>query len=311
MKKFLRNIALFCGVFFLIDKLFYIIIYTAPNLEVDKRLELMINGKINESIIIMGSSRGADNIIASQIEKETSLSAYNISYPGSNIEFHQFLLETLLRFNKKPKIIVLAVDNPWELLPENSLKFRVDRLYPLVKYNYINQTLINQGEKTILSKFLYLGRINRGNLSMTIKKKSVENPILACGSMPFISETKIKNFEFKNDTFQYNLNNELLSKRKAFIAFKNLCKKNKIQLIFCFSPNFKSFNKSFLTRIKLLSFPENKFFVYDTTNIKYKSSNYFYDLSHLNIKGAKIFTSELSEFIVHNKQITDNNLNSK
>jgi hypothetical protein len=104
MKKFIFNFLLFIIVFFIFDKIFFIFIYFAPNNKVDKRLELVINGGINKDCIIFGSSRGARNIIAKQIEKETGLSSYNLSYPGSDIEFHEFLLRSFLKFNKNQKL---------------------------------------------------------------------------------------------------------------------------------------------------------------------------------------------------------------
>ncbi|MFV8346506.1 hypothetical protein [Flavobacterium sp. ZB4P13] len=301
MKKFLIKLLLFGFVFFILDKLFYVFLYVSPNLEVDKRLELLLKGKINKEIIVMGSSRGARNVVASQIEKETSLSAYNISYPGSNIEFHQFLLETLLKYNQKPKIIVLVLDDPAQLLDAESINFRVERLYPLVKYNYINQELIKRGEKNELSWFLCLARINKSNFNIRNKKFTVEDSIRSCGSMPLSFHRKKRAYNYVVDTLRYPIEKELEIKKVAFSRFQNLCKRNDIRLILAFSPNFKTHNKHFENRIKQLSFPKNQFFIYDTTNTKYRNKDYFYDESHLNIKGAKLFTSELSQFINMNK----------
>ncbi|WP_395043872.1 hypothetical protein [Flavobacterium sp.] len=301
MKRLLTNLFLFGIVFFVIDKFFYVFLFTSPNLEVDKRLELLINGKINKDIIVMGSSRGAYGIIAGQIEKETSLSAYNITYPGSNIEFHEFLLKTLLKFNKKPKIIILPIDDPSELVFDKTLNFRFERLYPLVKYNYITNELINQKEKNQLARVLCLARLNRGNFSFEKKKISSESPILECGSMPFINQINRKKFNFYKHLKKYNIKNEKESKIKAFLEFQDICNKNNIKLIYCFTPNFRPYNTDLEKRIKKISDKENKFFVYDTLNQLYKKEDYFYDESHLNIKGAKLYTTELSNFINLNK----------
>ena len=301
MKKLLTNLFLFGIVFFVIDKFFYIFLFTSPNLEVDKRLELLINGKINKEIVVMGSSRGAYDIIASQIEKETNQSCYNISYPGSNIEFHEFLLKTLLKFNKKPKIIILPIDDPSELLFDKTLNFRFERLYPLVKYNYITNELIKQKEKSQLARILCLARLNRGNFSFKKKKISIESPILACGSMPFINQLNRGKFNFYKHLKKYSKKNEKQSKVKAFLQFQDICIKNNIKLIYCFTPNFRPYNQDLEKRIIKNSSKENKFFVYDTLNQLYKKEEYFYDESHLNIKGAKLYTSELSNFLNLNK----------
>lgn len=301
MKKFLIRVLLFGLIFFTIDKLFYFFIYNAPQLEADKRLELILNGKIKKEIIVMGSSRGADNIIAGQIEKETGKSAYNISYIGSNIQFHVFLLKTLLKYNQKPEIIVLSVDNPYEFLYNKSLNFRLDRLHPLGKYNYINQELIYQNDRSKLSWFLYLARINKSYLTFEKKVGPKENLMLPCGSMPLKEELSKKNLVFDTKLQLYPLADELENKIKEFMEFQHICNQNKIKIIYCFAPNFRVYNPALENRIKSISSSGDKFFVYDTTNMQYKNNTNFYDESHLNIKGAKLFTSELSKFINLNK----------
>lgn len=301
MKKFLVRILLFSIIFFAIDKLFYVFLCIAPQLETDKRLELMINGKMNKEIIVMGSSRGAYNIIAGQIERETGKSTYNVSYPGSNIEFHVFLLKTLLKYNKKPEIIVLSVDNPYEFLESKSLTFRLDRLHPLVKYSYINQELINQNDKSKLSWFLFLARINKNYLTFTEKKIPIENLMLPCGSTPLKDNLSNKNLVFDKKNEPYPITKEIDVKKEKFLEFQNICHQNKIKIIYCFAPNFRVYNPALQNRIKSMSVYDNHFFVYDTTDLKYKDKIYFFDKSHLNIKGAKIFTGELSKFINLNK----------
>ena len=115
MKKFLIQILLFSFTFFLFEKVFYVSLYVSPKLEIDKRLEYIINGNMNKDLIVLGSSRGARNIIASQIEDSLNISSYNLSYPGSDIEFHKFLLQSLIKYNEKPKIVLLVVDDNAEL----------------------------------------------------------------------------------------------------------------------------------------------------------------------------------------------------
>ena len=105
MKKFLISVFIFCAIFFIIDKAFYFFMERSAALEKDNRLEKVITGKMNKDIILLGSSRGARDIIASQIEDSLQLSTYNLSYPGSDIEFHEFLLKSVLKFNKAPRLL--------------------------------------------------------------------------------------------------------------------------------------------------------------------------------------------------------------
>ena len=112
MKPFIFKLCLFCITFFIVEKVFYIFLQISPSLEVDKRLEKLIDGEINKDLIILGSSRGARNIIASQLDSALGISSYNLSYLGSDITFHEFILETYIKFNNPPKIVVLVIDEP-------------------------------------------------------------------------------------------------------------------------------------------------------------------------------------------------------
>jgi hypothetical protein len=300
MKKFIYMLVLFTITFFVFDKIFFIFIYLSPNSTSDKRIEQIINGEINKECIIIGSSRGARNIIAKNIENVTGLSCYNLSYPGSNIEFHEFILRSIIKYNSKPKFVLLAVDDPQELLPTESLKFRLDALYPLVSYNYINNEMISRGEKNFLSRILCLSRINRSNFDLRKKYPSALDTILDCGSMPISFQRENRIFDYKGGDLQnqlYSLENELPNKVKAFKNIQKICNENGIKLYIVFSPNFKQHNISFESRIKELTDNSVGYFIYDTSNMVYKDKSYFYDESHLQTKGAEIFTDELAKFL--------------
>ncbi len=291
---------LFTITFFVFDKIFFIFIYLSPKRTSDKRLEQIINGEINKECIIIGSSRGARNIIAQKIENVTGLSCYNLSYPGSDIEFHEFILRSIINYNRKPKFVLLAVDEPLELLPTESINFRLDALYPLVYYNYINNELIARGEKNFLSRILCLSRINRSNFDLRKKYPSALDTILDCGSMPISFKRENRIFDYKEGGLQnqfYLIENELPNKVKAFKNIQKMCNKNGIKLYIVFSPNFQQHNLSFENRIKELTNNNAGYFIYDTSNMVYKDKSYFYDESHLQTKGAEIFTNELAEFL--------------
>ncbi|MDA9808763.1 hypothetical protein N9C59_00445 [Flavobacteriales bacterium] len=301
MKKFITQILFFLIAFFLFEKAYYVFLYFSPKLEKDKRLEYVLNGNMNKDLIILGSSRGARNIIASQIEESLNVSCYNLSYPGSNIEFHEFILRALIKYNRSPKTLLLAVDDPHELLHHEPLQFRLDRLYPLAKYKYINDEMISRKEKNFLSKFLILGRINISNFNLKQKKYSMFDTLKICGSMP-ISFQK-NDFEFNNDKshIDYEIKNELPKKRLAFKKIQDMCKLKNIELFIVYSPNLKGHNRFFIYRIKELSNQSILHIKNDTSNISYKNKKYYHDGAHLNTTGAKIFTNDIIKKLKENK----------
>lgn len=300
MKKFLITGILFFMIFFIVEKSANYFLYTAPQKEQDKRLEQLLNGNINKDLVVIGSSIGASDILTKQIQMQTGYSSFNLSYPGSNILFQEFILKTLLKFNEKPKMVIMAIDNPSEFIDTETLTFRLDKLYPLSKYNYINEALIKHNEKNSLSKIFCLARLNKSNIKFKSVEKSSFNPIDNFGSMPFIKRKSNFEIPFSDSIQTYNPQNESVEKLKSFYKIQDICKRYNIQLIFVFCPYYGSFNSSFKNRFQQLSKSENSVFVYDTLNPIYKNEDYYYDVSHLMKNGAEVFTSEISSFINKN-----------
>jgi len=300
MKTFLKNSLAFFIIFFFVEKGCYYFLNQAPKKEYDTRLEQVLEGKMNKDIIILGSSRGADNILAGQIEKETNNSTYNLSFQGSDVTFQSFVLETLLRFNKAPKIVLLSIDDPYLFDGEESLVFRYDRLYPLAKYNYINDVLIAHKKNNILSNFFCLSRINNIDINLKTSKKTSVIPIDNYGSMPLTGQKKGAKLIYDDKIKGYSKLNENKKKIEAFLKIKQLCNQHNIKLFYVFSPSFCKFNSSFYARFTL-DYQNDNTILYDSLNPIYKEKEYFYDESHLNIIGATIFTKEISNYINQNK----------
>jgi hypothetical protein len=296
MNKFIINLSVFCIIFFTFDKLFIFIRNYSAKTEIDKRLELLINGKITKTIVVVGSSRGARDIIAGKIQTETGQPAYNLCYPGSNIYFHEFLVRSLIKFNKTPKQILLVVDDPSEFHQDKTLNFRLDRMYPLVKYSYIRKELINRGEKNKWASYLFiLHQINKSNFDFNKKQFSSLDTIKNCGSMPISFQRKGRNWKYGFKEDNYSVETEIKDKVEAFNKIIDMCNENKIGLTIIFPPNYKPRNTLFENRIKeLTNHKENvSFMVYNDKNPIYSNKNYFYDESHLMNTGADIFTEEI------------------
>ncbi|PQV47282.1 hypothetical protein CLV33_10764 [Jejuia pallidilutea] len=299
MKRFFKHIILFGLIFFTVEKVTWFLLDATPKRQYDKRLEKLINGEINKELIVLGSSKGAGNILANQLEEETGLSAYNLSYQGSNVNFHEFILKTLLKYNEKPEIILLAIDNPSEFVGDISIRYRVDVLQPLTNYNYINTTLIDEGVNNKLSHVFFLSRLNKSHFRFKNRTAPSMNPLDSSGTMPLIKKKDLELIYSKNKS-SYNTALEESSRLTSFKNIQYLCKKNNIQLIHVFSPSYRSFNLSFFNRFKKLQKAEEGVIVFDTLKPEYKNADYFYDYAHLLENGAEIFTSEISAFINKN-----------
>tara|TARA_B100000927_G_scaffold287587_1_gene280713 strand:+ start:69 stop:977 length:909 start_codon:yes stop_codon:yes gene_type:complete len=293
MKAFILKSVFFVVLFFVLEKIFFVFIFNAPSLENDRRLEKVLKGNLNKELYIIGSSRGARNIIASQIKDSLKISCFNLSYPGSNIVFHEFILKAIVKHNKTPKIILLTVDDMVQFFESDVLTFRFERLYPLVYYNYVNDLLIERGEKTFLSQYLALARVNRVNFRFKKRKAVKLDALMDCGSMPIPFQKEGLTLTYKTIKESYDRSLELVEKIDAFKSFQNICAENKIKLFVVFSPMLRSGSSLFEKRIKMLSLDDVNFIKFNDLNTAYKKNDFYYDEGHLNTKGAIVFTNDI------------------
>lgn len=299
MKRFATKLLLFLIIFLAYDKIFLIVANKSADAEADKRLELLVKGEINKDIVVIGSSRGARAIIASQIEDSTGLSAYNLCYPGSNVEYHDFIVQTLVKFNKAPKLILLVVDDNQEFRDGGPrILFRRDRLYPLVKYPYIWKEMANRGYLDgELASIIVLQRLNKYNFNLKQKTFGRQDTVISCGSMPYSWQREGVNWEYDASERLYPWELEEPGKVAAFQNMIHTCKENNIDVAILFPPNFYSHSTTFEERIRFLSHEASYYHLFDSVNPIYKDKDYFFDIEHLMRDGAEAYTNEVIAFI--------------
>lgn len=300
MKKFIIRIVLFTLFFISLDKTLLYFREKSAQLEVDNRLEKIITGKVKADILVFGSSRGARSVIASQISDSLDKTAYNLAFPGSDITFHSFLLELLLKnnANQVPKQIILVVDDADELQTSKSLKFRLDRMYPLVKYKVIRDELVKRKEKKpFVNELLVSHQLNKSNFLLKQKKFTKNDSIMPCGSMPISHQKKTFDKKFGKEPYQYDVKSELIQKINAFNHFMDLCHQNKIQLIVALPPNFRVVSNGFEKRMKHLVGNKGLVWKYNQDKAAYLDPDNFFDNAHLQKKGSIIYTADLIAYL--------------
>jgi hypothetical protein len=160
----------------------------------------------------------------------------------------------------------------------------------------VNEELIAQNDRSILSQIFLLGRLSKAHINYSNEKPSIDNPLLEDGSMPFIRVNPKSKREFVERSILYDKTLEMESKLEALNSIQNQCKVNNIQLYYVFSPKMFNFNSAFYKRFLKLVNSEKEIFKYDNNSLYTLKSSYF-DQSHLMIHSAKVFTAEISKFI--------------
>jgi hypothetical protein len=266
---------------------------------VDQRLEQILKGQIKADVLIFGSSRGAHGVIAQRFMDSAGVSAYNLAYPGSDITFHEYLLRQTLetKGNQKPKTVILVVDDSDELSESKSLKFRFDRLYPLVCYKAVREEMVKRGQmKPIVSELVVLSQLNQSNFQFYKRKFTNNDTVLPCGSMPILQQRETFDRKYNPEVYTYSSEGELAYKLEAFNAFRDHCKKNDIRLVIAIPPNFRKVSTGFIARIEQLLNGYGTVFMYDDNRPEYANPDNFYDGAHLSAAGAKIYSDELVRY---------------
>ena len=302
MKTFLKKLLAFAVLLFLFDKLFWVVLSTSNTFEVDRRLEHILDGTLRKDLIVLGSSRGARNVIAGTIGDSLGMSAYNLSYPGSDIEFHLFLLETLVECDASPKVLLLVVDDPAELLPDKTITFRLDRLYPLASLKRINDELIRREDRSILSRAMVLARLNRQNFHLSNLQFTELDSMTRDGSMPIAFRKADPDPVFRDSVGVYDSALESPTKVEAFVRFQELCARQGIQEYIVFSPNYRTPTPGFQERLMGLASKGTVPIVYDSLDPRYTDPAGFHDESHLVTSGAIHFTDAIIRMILAHRE---------
>ncbi|MFZ9847873.1 MAG: hypothetical protein ACO3EE_06930 [Flavobacteriales bacterium] len=309
IKKFILRTALFIVLVFTIDYLMSLgLSRFATSSQNDHRIELILKGNNDFDVVIFGSSRAARNIRASELSKELKIKAYNFGFLGSNIDFHELLLNYYLKSNnKKPKLIVLALDDTEEFFEKSNIGFRLDYLYPWIKYPLVKETINEREPFTYLSlsKAYPYKKCNLPTLYKTRGTVAPTDTIVTCGSMPIRYKSLTFDTMQFNNYFTYNKSKESPYLIDKFTSFLSLCKKNNINLLLVYGPNYAPRINQFSQRIIELSKGNNNIFFYQNTNEKFKEKQWFCDKYHLNYRGGMIFSKDLANYISTCKLLID------
>lgn len=297
MIKLIIKLLIIALVFVLLDRLIgNTLIKSAQKKVSDKRIEKILQKKIDHDVLVFGSSRAARNLIPTEITKTSGFTAFNLGFTGSNIDFHVDLLKLVIDSGHKPKIIILAVDDSFELWKRDGLSFRSDVLYPYLYLDKIRRIISQRGElDPVLSKYVMTYTQSK-NIRTLLSPNTINkfDKIQDDGSMPLdFKSTKYASMTFNNVT-SYDTNKESKALVKKLSEFTALCQLHKIKLFVLFPPNFKKPSNHFINRIKQVG-GKYPFYIDYSTFITDK--NKYYDDIHLDHNGATILSREIGETI--------------
>lgn len=306
MKKFLKNIAAFGTLLVLLMVgLEYYLTLELKNRNSEGEVivwEDLYENTLNEyNHFIYGSSRAWVHIDPMILEKELGKKYYNLGADGQNFTVQKFRHKELAR-KTEIKSIIYSVDI-------NTFIFRnyirdYDQFLPFMFWE-------NNGIKEFLQPYNYYSSIDyylpltryyghRNVISDMFFSKDSAAPSRIRG---YKGQERKWNDDFKNATkereflkikIDYNLVNE-------FDCFLKELLNNNIQVVLVYTPELIEGQNYVSNRSDIIDIYRNlstkygiPFFDFSTDSLSYERK-YYYNASHLNKRGAELFTSKLAD----------------
>lgn len=308
MKKFIIKTSFFLVI---LISLFTIIYYiTNKGLEKSefgnlKEWKEIFAGEINSHILIHGSSRARVQYSTYIIDSVLNTDSYNMGIDGSPFDIQYLRFKTYLGKNSPPKIILQNVD--LDLLDKNLVVFQKYQFLPFLNNLDFKEILYKNGvisnSDYSLPFLRYYGQpkaIQIGFLEYFgikhFKSKSIN------GFLSVDKKWDGRNFEKKKKTGinHWKIDPEL---EKLFLCFLAECKSKNIKVVLVYAPIYYELQKHTLNFTESELYYKNiakknglHFFNYCNDTISF-NKKYFYNATHLNSKGAEIFTKKLTKDI--------------
>ena len=302
--RFFLKCFLFALLLFAVDRVVGVVISDwAKTKATDRRIGEILSDRMDYDLLILGSSRAARNIAASEISKKVNITSYNLGLPGSNIDFHTQLLELVIQSGQTPEFIILTVDNT-ELIEDPSIYFRYDVLYPYSGNESVRKILSERSQlDDLLSRYSYTYREKHAFLEsfrphkMFSSGSDPQNIIKEDGSMTRDGLPKNHNrLKYNNEEVYYSIQKESASLKEKFNCFLTLCSQEKIKLFIVFTPSYGRQVHGLRERIENLVGTDGICLDY-RSNPLFLNKNLFRDGVHLNTNGANLLSNLIGENI--------------
>lgn len=252
-----------------------------------------------EEILIMGSSRAAHHYVPQIFEDSLNMSCYNAGSDGMCIYYHYTLLASMIERGATPNIVLYEVLNTDAEVSGGAtftLDAALDRMAPHYgEFSAVTELFDLKDWKERIKLYSKTYRYN-SKLVQTIKCNYIPWPEnkgyeALIGKMNVkLTEQDLKNGKKVTVEKLPEIEEKKLEYVKKFIT---LCEDNNIKLIFIYSPSYNRKLPYGAKMIKEIASKNNVPFYNFVTDGKFNNSELFYDRTHLNEDGAKLYTKEI------------------
>lgn len=254
------------------------------------------NRNIHDSLIIIGNSRARGQVSPFIIEDKTGISSYNMGMDGQNFEL-QYLRWKEYKKNHVPKYVISIVDIFF--LSENKGIYNAEQFLP---YTLLNK----EYDKYILGKnyfeyldlkiplIRYYGKYQSILVGLKSMNKKDNNHQLIKGYYPEEASWKPRSIS----PYHVKIDEKI---KNIYLDFIKECTRENIKVIMVYPPeHFTSkgiiLNKpEIITILKEIAVQNKLEFIDFSSWALNKDTTIFYNVTHLNKKGAVLFSNMLGD----------------
>lgn len=288
MKKYLRNIALFFIIVVVLDILFGMVCQYMNDHSKGGGVKsrYYVCKESSEEVLVFGSSRAKHHYVPEVIEDRLGVSCYNTGEDGNGIIFCYGVLKMITE-RYAPKLIIYDVSG-FDMYEDDNMKY-LDLLKPYYYEKGIDSVFWSVEPKTRVMMMSNFYRFN------TTCLRVIGNFIHPFENYPKGYSALHNSMDYEPEIREEKVNPVDSLKISYFESFIHLAHDNGIRLICCVSPSYKApITDNKYDPIKHLCEQFQVPFLYygaerEITNDK----NLFQDRTHLNDKGARLYTSKL------------------
>ncbi|OOQ57446.1 hypothetical protein [Mucilaginibacter pedocola] len=262
------------------------------------------NGNIKADIIFQGSSRARAHFSPYAFENAFKLDAYNLGINASSFSMQQYRFKEFLKYNKKPRYLIQAVDH---LLLGSPGYVDNAQFIP-----YLNKGVINELQGQIIYGYtdlylpLYKYHSSPGAAATGIHNflnKSVADNGTYRGFMSYQGEYDPAAMNAFLHKYPHGTDTALptAAEYQNFVDFIQYCKKENITLILVWTPTLNRYQNLVHKREAVTNMYKALAKKYRLSYLDYSKlpicndSTMFHDYFHLNNTGVEIFNKQLTE----------------
>lgn len=271
------------------------------------------SGNADADIAVYGSSRAMVHVDPLIIKDSLRLNAYNFGLNGHNFWLQYFRHKELLAHNKKPRIIIHSVDM-FTLVKRDDL-FQMEQFLPYMLYNKELQHWIGSYKGFSSYDFniplvRYYGQYKTmGKIFKTVvtgnRATSNDRALgFAAKNLPWTDDLVKARAQFPD--YRVEVDSASLA---LFDSYLKECINEGIAIVLVYTPEYiegQDFVKNRAEVMNIFSSLAARYSIpfldYSDDSISYKKE-YFYNASHLNGTGARLFTSRMVHDIKKNESL--------